>query len=69
MAREIKGKRQKLADAIIEHYTPEIENETMRKVKAIMYHNLTCGDLSHGHGIVKVKWEKTNHADNQKADL
>lgn len=53
--------RQALADAMFEHYVkPYADNKTLKKMKAIMHHEMTCGDLSHGHGVIKVTWSPPN---------
>jgi len=43
--------------------TDELEN-TDKELDEIMYelmlHELTCGDLSHGHGVGIVDWNITN---------
>ena len=56
VCRPLNINEQELVDYIAERLYPK--NKALRATKAAMMHNLTCGDLSHGHGIAKVKWDK-----------
>lgn len=58
MANKISDKaREEFLDALWDHIKPDVENETSRKLQAATKHILTCGDLSHGHGIMRLSWE------------
>jgi hypothetical protein len=46
----------KLVDSVLKHYYAKVETETTKKMRKAIHHEMTCGDLSHGHGTIKVEW-------------
>lgn len=60
---------EEMADVLYERYVkPYAKNKTLQKMREIMEHELTCGDLSHGHGAIKVKWSKDHTAKSKSGD-
>lgn len=48
------GKKDKIIKILEKYY---LEPKVNTKLQAAMRHNLTCGDLSHMHGVIKVQWD------------
>lgn len=58
-----------LSEALYDHHVkPYAESTTMRKISGAIHHTLTCGNLSHMHGVIKVSWDDNYQGTNLTTD-
>lgn len=57
---------EEFADALFKHYIePLALSETQQKMAKAMQHEMTCDDLSHMHGVVKIEWDAPSEVEDK----
>lgn len=45
-----------ISDHILTRHTPKSDNNLFK----FMMHEMTCGNLDHGHGTIRIRWDKSD---------